>query len=147
MKKSITVLAVVASIGLAYLGLSAQASTKFSYSKLSLTGQSGSLSNVTLFTPAANGDYQVSVYAVFPGGLPVGCPWNQLTASLSWTDDYGSQTANITGGAEASTPLASPPMMIHALAGDAVTLNTSYIQYYTCGTNPNYNLYVMVIGE
>ena len=147
MKRLSIGLAVVALVTVAYLGLSAQATTKFSYSKLSLLGQSGSLSNVTLLTPAATGDYQISVYAVFPGGLSVGCAWNQLTASLAWTDDYGSQTASITGGAAGSTPLASPSMMIHATAGNAITLNTSYTQYYTCGTYPSYNLYVMIIGE
>lgn len=108
------------------------------------TAQTGSIANVTLYTPPQNGVFRVSAHAIFSACSGPG----NLSFRVTWTDvNSTTHTDFEVAGIDPSGDYAIPPAI--SAAGDAVSWSyvlhsaTSAIQYDTNWTGTGtYNIYV-----
>ena len=103
-----------------------------------LSGQVGSFSPITLFTPSADGDYRVSIYldaATVSTGKAIIVDWH-------WTDDNASQFSSVSLN-DSQSPHAVTRFVdvIHVTSGNAITLQPGVNFNDTLDT---YNVYVTV---
>jgi len=146
MRRAITLLICVAALALVAT-VAVKANSKVPYAptvvaKVSYAGLSSSIGTTTLYTPKADGDYQVVVYATAttaPGGD------SQLRVTTSWTDDSLSESTTLyCGPGGTSIPWASSLTAIHSKSGDPIQFSSAYI----AGTSGlTYDLYLTVIKE
>lgn len=85
--------------------------------KQALVAQTGSFSPITLATPAVDGDYRISVYveSASLGSQVLAIAWN-------WTDDVAAQSNSISVNGPASNFHKEFTDIIHATAGNAITI-------------------------
>ncbi len=87
-----------------------------------LLAQTASISATTLFTPSADGLYQVSVYA----NVTTTDPTATMSVTITWTDDSGAQSSTVISGLAFATTAYSPAtLVIKAKASTAVQYSTS----------------------
>ena len=87
---------------------------------VSLTGQTGSTSTTTLYTPGADGDYLVTIYNSCGSGSGT-----SFETALDYTDEFRSYTENPSVSAS-SNGHGTIVALIHAASGDAIQYYTSY---------------------
>jgi len=133
----------LALVGTGYFGLRADVATKFSYSKLEISNQSGSLASTTLFTPSADGDYVVMVSLEFIGPCCGGGDNTSEDTELTWSDNTNSYTHQVGNFAAHGAATNSGVTSMHVKSGQAVQLYTT--EGGTTGTH--YNVFVTVIGQ
>lgn len=114
----------------------AQVSIPFFYAKKSFVAQTAAIPTYTLFTAPADGDYVIHTYTEMGPGT------SGATLIISWTDDFGVQTASygITAGLHTNTV----PATIHAISGTPVTVAVTYDP----GSGATaYNLFFTILGQ
>ena len=121
----------------------------FSFQKFDYIDQTSSLSEVTLFTPAEDGDYIVSL-----SGDAFGVNAESQTATVhvfvGWVGNQGTYSwesdISYTGVFDPSGDGSSFTINIHALGGNPVTLYTTWDPPSDPTDSPYYDLSVMIIG-
>jgi hypothetical protein len=95
----------------------------------SFISQTGTLADTTLFTPATDGDFLVSVYMEDITGTA------SVQTTLKWTDDIGAQSIT-----QVSAGSVSQVKSIHAIAGQPVTIGATDF-----GGSQTYNIFVVAV--
>lgn len=105
-----------------------------------LTGQSGALSNTTIYTPAAGGLYRLDYYlALAATGVA------NVTPQLTFTDDFNSEVVGLHGTAssfgQANAQCVGDSFTFKAAASVAIQIATTVAS----GSTPTYNLYATLV--
>ena len=108
-------------------------------SSVKLPGQVATIPLTTLFTPATDGQYQISVYAsctVAGGG------GSTLTVAIGWTDDTTVQSVAIPAmSLSVLGAFAQLVTTVKAKAGTPITYSATYL---LIGAPPTYSIYIAV---
>lgn len=129
MKKILLCAAVVIGVVMGVTLPSTHASSKNAKIVIQQTtlNHSGSLSSNVVFTPTAEGDFRVSVYASGPSDLS-----NTGTIAVDWTDENASRTF----APSVVTPIVSLTQVVHSAANQGIQ-----VRFLTTAT---FDLYVTV---
>lgn len=108
----------------------------------SFRNQVGPIPTTTLFTPASNGDFRVSVY-LESGTITAPFPNNQIWVNAIWTDDFAQQCI-AEGGFLSSGKYTQGSTVIHGIANKPIVINGGGPG--ACATTPDtidqYNAFV-----
>lgn len=115
----------------------------------SLTNQTASISE-TLFTPATDGDFIIGVTGDVVGHDSGGDPANLSNLLIGWTGNDGTYVTPlaITNNYGSSEPYTSIvyPCVIHAVAGQPVTVSGTWVPVGSPVGSQYYDLYITVLG-
>jgi hypothetical protein len=127
---------------------------QFSYSTESFLNQRGSMPPTTLFTPTADGNYQVSINVEFIGPCCSVNDGTSVTPTLTWSDNTKSYAGYVNGFDAPTDPRAvvpqnynHPTVNMHVKAGSPVQISVNASSCNCSTGNDSYNLFVTVIGN
>lgn len=104
-------------------------------------GQVGALSARTIYTPIADGVYQLSYYLANSAASGVAA----VTPVLTFTDDFNSETVNLyatgSGFGQTNSQCTGASFTFKAKAGQAIQISTTV----GSGSTPTYNLYATLV--
>lgn len=125
----------------------------FSVQKFSFENQTASLSSTTLFTPTTDGDFFIGIAGDVVGHDSGGDP-SSISGAFGWTGNDGTYKSilDIANNYGSSPPFSWPTAYqqtvfpIHAVAGQPITLETTWSPVGTPVGSQYYDLYITVIG-
>lgn len=114
----------------------------------SFLSQTASIGTTTLFTPSADGNYEVLVYIRSHATIPTMV--STMDATLSWTDEVGALSASMVGAGANDGRLSNAggnpnqTVFIRATSGNPIQFSSTY----TSGAGSDaFDVYVVVVKE